>query len=59
MGKFSQLLSKIQKCLQTFSGNSYWKSATMSSNSFKQHFDMISMHEPITHKARFWSSYVG
>jgi len=31
----------------------------MSSNSFKQHFDMISRNEPITHKARFWSSYVG
>jgi len=26
--------------------------------SFKQHFDMISMHEPVTRKAKFWQSYV-
>jgi len=31
----------------------------MSSASFRQHFDMISMHEPVQNKARFWSSYVG
>jgi len=26
--------------------------------SFKNHFDMLSLHEPVTHKARFWQSYV-
>jgi len=31
----------------------------MSSATFKQHFDMISMHEPVQRKARFWTSYVG
>jgi len=31
----------------------------MSSATFKQHFDMISMHEPVQNKARFWTSYVG
>jgi len=30
----------------------------MSSASFRQHFDMISMHEPVQRKARFWTSYV-
>jgi len=30
----------------------------MSSSNFKQHFDMISMHEPVQRKARFWTSYV-
>ncbi|OXA52083.1 uncharacterized protein LOC110852346 [Folsomia candida] len=30
----------------------------MSSTSFRQHFDMISMHEPVQRKAKFWTSYV-
>jgi len=30
----------------------------MSSASFRQHFDMISMHEPVQRKAKFWTSYV-
>jgi len=30
----------------------------MTSASFRQHFDMISMHEPVQRKAKFWTSYV-
>jgi len=30
----------------------------MSSTSFRQHFDMIGMHEPVQRKAKFWTSYV-
>jgi len=30
----------------------------MSSSSFRQHFDMISMNEPVQRKAKFWTSYV-
>ena len=30
----------------------------MSDARFKQHFDMISMNEPVTRKAKFWQSYV-
>jgi hypothetical protein len=30
----------------------------MSSASFRQHFDMIGMHEPVQRKAKFWTSYV-
>jgi len=26
--------------------------------SFRNHFDMISLNEPVTHKAKFWQSYV-
>jgi len=30
----------------------------MSDARFKNHFNMISLNEPITHKAKFWQSYV-
>jgi len=30
----------------------------MSSATFRSHFDMISMHEPVQRKAKFWTSYV-
>jgi len=30
----------------------------MSDARFKQHFDMISLNEPVTRKAKFWQSYV-
>jgi len=30
----------------------------MSSATFRNHFDMISMHEPPQRKAKFWTSYV-
>jgi hypothetical protein len=56
--RFSVLQRKLRRLLISVFGSEFPNPFKMSSSSFRQHFDMISMNEPVQRKAMFWTSYV-